>query len=170
MQIKWQIALLLLIAAFLLGLLLSGKTSVTSSDHTTHEREIIRSHLDTARSTVTVPLSHIAVSGKSNRTVTRTVHDTLYRARCFDSLLVTDTAAIAPDTLSLCYEPRADSFAATLWLSARRKEVLVPYVAHDTFYWRSDSVQLSASSSTHWYDELLMIAVSIAAGIVIAKL
>jgi hypothetical protein len=143
---------------------------VTSNEHTVHEREIIRTRADTARSIVTVPFAHIAFAGRSNRIQTRVVHDTLYRTRCLDSLLVSDTAAIAPDTLSVCYEAKTDSFAAKLWLSARRKEVLVPYLAHDTFYWRQDSVRLATSSSTHWYDEILMIAAAIAAGFVISRL
>ena len=170
MQIKWQVGTALLIAAFLLGLLLSSKTSMNSTEHTVHEREILRTRIDTAHSVVTVSLAHILAIGRTNRILTRTVHDTLYRTVCLDSVLVTDTTATAPDTLSVCYEHPADRFAVRLWLSPRRKAIAVPYLAHDTFYWREDSVRVTSSTASKWYDDVLMVILSVAAGIMLTKL
>jgi hypothetical protein len=170
MQIKWQVGTALLIAAFLLGLLLAGKTSMNATEHTVHEREIFRTRIDTAHSIVNVSLAPIMAIGRTNRILTHTIHDTLYQTACLDSILVTDTTAIAPDTLSVCYERRLDNFAVRLWLSPRRKEVMVPYLAHDTFYWREDSVRITGSTPHKWYEDVLMVIVSIAAGIVLTKL
>jgi hypothetical protein len=170
MHIKWQTAALLLLAAFLLGLLLSTTTSTTNTGHNIHEKEVVRARFDTAYTIVAVKLSPIHASGVSNRTKTIIHHDTIFKTPCLDTILVTDTSAVSPDTISVCYAPIADSFNVSLRLAARKKEVRVPYIAMDTFIWRSDSIHVSSSTERKWYDEVLMVIVSIAAGIILSKL
>ena len=170
MLIKWQTAIILLLLVFLLGLFLSGKTSSILNEHSVHEKTILRTRVDTAYSNVIVPLAPIVATGHANRVLTRTVHDTLYQTPCLDSILVTDTAATAPDTLSVCYHRENDSFAVGLWLSPRRKEVTIPYLAHDTFYWREDSVRIASGTSRKWYEDVLMVIVSIVAGMMVGRL
>lgn len=169
MRIKWQTAALLLVAAFLLGLLLSAHTS-TDTGHVVREKEMVRARFDTAYSVVTIKHLPIRVNGVGNRWRTIVVHDTIFRSRCLDTVLVTDTSAVSPDTISVCYTPIIDSFRVSLRLAARKQGVRIPYVAMDTFVWRSDSVRIASSSENRWYDEVLMVIVSIAAGIVLSKL
>ena len=170
MLIKWQTVAILLLVVFLLGIFLSRKTSSILNEHSVHEKTILRTRVDTAYSTVIVPLAPIMATGHANRVLTHTVHDTLYRIPCLDTILVTDTAATAPDTLSVCYNRESNSFAARLWLSPRRKEVTIPYLAHDTFYWREDSVRTTSNTSRKWYEDVLTVIVSIVAGIVVGRL
>ncbi len=167
MQIKWQDAALLLAAVFLLGWLLSHSTASTEPN-TIQEQEIVREHFDTAHSVVFVPFPPLAITGTSNRTKTILLHDTVYREACLDTLIASDTAALAPDTLSVCYA--RDSFSVALGLSARRKSVGVPYVAHDTFYWHEQFIPSAVEGKRAWYDDALLVMISLAAGIIIGKL
>ncbi len=166
MTIKWQDATLLLIAAFLLGWLLSYKTG-SSSDGIVHEREIVREHFDTAHSVVYVSLRSLLAKGTTNHTRTILLHDTIFREACLDTLIASDTTALAPDTLSVCYA--RDSFSVAVGFSPRKKNVAVPYIAHDTFYWR-DNATPSNQNKSAWYDDALMIIISLAAGIIVGKL
>jgi hypothetical protein len=166
MTIKWQDAALLLAAAFLLGWLLSHGTSIGES--TIQEKEIVQTRLDTAHSVVDVPLHPLRVLGTTNHTRTITLHDTVYREACLDTLIASDTAAIAPDTLSICYA--RDSFSIALELSPRRKDVAIPYIAHDTFFWHQNTPPAYEGKPRSWYDDALIVILSLAAGIIVGKL
>ncbi len=166
MTIKWQDAALLLTAAFLLGWLLSFERQSTVGG-TIQEKEIVREHYDTAHSVVEVPLRALEVQGTTNHTRTITLHDTIYRETCLDTLIDIDSAAIAPDTLSVCYA--RDTFSVALGLSARRKSVDVPFIAHDTFYWH-ETAPPTYEPKRAWYDDALLVIISLAAGIIVGKL
>ncbi len=166
MTIKWQDAALLLLAAFLLGLLLAtGGHSVRNQ--AVHEKEVVRDRLDTSHTVVSVPFAAIQANSRPNRTKTIVLHDTVYREACLDTLIASDTAALAPDTLSVCYA--RDAFSLALGLAARRKNIAVPYVAHDTFYWRDNEEQFRENKQP-WYDALIGIVIALAAGIIVGKL
>jgi hypothetical protein len=167
MTIKWQDAVLLLVAVFLLGWLLSHSSESTGQS-TIQEKEIVREHFDTAHSVVDVPMHPLIVMGTTNHSRTITRHDTIYREACLDTLIASDTTATAPDTLSVCYAK--DSFSVALGLSERRKNVAVPYIAHDTFYWHEHDVPSPLESKRAWYDDALLIIISLAAGIIVGKL
>jgi hypothetical protein len=165
MTIKWQDAALLLVAAFLLGWLLSHGSSTGVS--TIQEKEIVREHFDTAHSVVYVPFRPLEIKSTTNHTRTITLHDTIYREACLDTLIASDTAATAPDTLSVCYA--RDSFSVAVGFSPRRKDVAVPYIAHDTFYWHEHSPP-QYEGDRKWYDDALIVILSLAAGIIVGKL
>jgi len=168
MTIKWQDDLLLLIAAaFLLGFLLAHHSSI-STNNTTKEKEIIRQRPDTAHSVIALPLHPLNIRALGNRTKTIVLHDTVYRDACLDTLIKSDTAATAPDTLSVCYA--RNIFYVSLGLSPRRQLVAIPYLARDTFYWRADSIHVEAASGRAWYDDALVVILSLAAGIIVGKL
>jgi hypothetical protein len=167
MTIKWQDAALLVIALFLLGWLLSHGAGSTG-ESTIQEKEIVQTRLDTAHSVVDVPLHSLRVLGTTNHTRTVTLHDTLYREACLDTLLSSDTAAIAPDTLSVCYA--RDSFSVAVGFSPRRKEVAVPYIAHDNFFWHQNTPPAYEGKSRAWYDDALIVIISLAVGIIVGKL
>lgn len=168
-QLKWQWAVMGPVAAFLLGLFCGPCDSYrTNSSYSTYESQRIRDRLDTARSTVYVPLTSMRVQAPANRVRTITIHDTLFTERCLDTLLSTDSTATAPDTLSVCFARNV--FSVCVGLSPRRKEVAVPYIAHDTFYSREDTVRMTSSEKRSWFENLLTVLVSVAAGIVIGKL
>jgi hypothetical protein len=167
MTIKWQDAALLLVAVFLLGWLLSHSTTSTG-ENTIQEKEVIREHFDTAHSVVEVPLRSVRMMGTTNHTRTITLHDTLYREACLDTLISSDTAALAPDTLAICYA--RDTFSVAVGFSPRRKNVAVPYLAHDTFYWHEHFVPSPLESKRAWYDDALLVILSLAAGIIVGKL
>ncbi len=158
---------MLLVVAFVLGLLLA-EGSGTKTNDVIREKEIVRTRPDTVLSIVEVPLRSIAINAKRNHTTTVIEHDTVFAEDCLDTLLTTDTAAIAPDTLSVCYARNA--FALSLELAARRKPVEVPYLARDTFYWRADSIRIESGNGHAWYDNALMVILAIAAGIIVGKL
>ncbi len=168
-SLKWQWALLGPAAAFVLGLLCGPcNPNRTDLSERTYESERIRDRLDTARSTVNVPIASMRVQAPANRVRSFTIHDTLFAERCLDTLLSTDSTATAPDTLSVC--SARNVFSVCVGLSPRRKEVAVPYIARDTFYSREDTVRMTSSEKRSWFDEVLTILVSVAAGIVIGKL
>ncbi len=167
MTIKWQDAALLLVAMFLLGWLLSFGRQ-TSGESTIQEKEIVREHYDSAHSVVYVPLRPVDVTGTSNHIKTLTVHDTVYREACLDTLITADTTAIAPDTLSVCYVQ--DTFSVAVGFSPRRKNVAIPYIAHDTFYWHEHSSPAYEGKPRAWYDDALLVIISLAAGIIVGKL
>ncbi len=167
MTIKWQDAALLLVAVFLLGWLISHSTE-SSGTSTIQEKEIVREHFDTAHSVVYVPLRPLGITGTTNHTRTITLHDTIYREACLDTLIASDTTALAPDTLSVCYA--RDTFSVAVGFSPRRKNVAVPYIAHDTFYWHEHEVPSPLESKRAWYDDALLVIISLAAGIIIGKL
>ena len=77
-------------------------------------------------------------------------------------------SAAAHDTLSICSVQNI--FSISLGLSARRKEVAVPYIARDTFYSREDTVRISGSDTRPWYQNALTIILSVIAGIIFGKL
>jgi hypothetical protein len=167
MTIKWQDAALLLVAVFLLGWLLSHGAG-PASEGIVHEKEIVREHVDTAHSVVDVPLHPFNVMGTTNHTRTITLHDTVFREACLDTLLGGDTTALAPDTLSVCYA--RDSFSVAVGFSPRRKDVAVSYLAHDTFYWNERSPPAYEGKAHAWYDDVLIVILSLAAGIIVGKL
>lgn len=167
MKTKWQDDALLLLAAFLLGLLLAHGGQTTSNE-TIHERQIIRTRPDTARSVINVPLRPLNIRAPENKIKTIVLHDTIYREACLDTLLAIDTAATAPDTLSVCFA--RNIFSLSLGLSARRRNVAVPYLAHDTFYWQSDSIRVAEDNGRAWYNDALVVILSLAAGIIVGKL
>ena len=167
MTIKWQDAALLIVAVFLLGWLLSRSTDSTVGT-TIQEKEIVREHFDTAHSVVYVPFHPLGIKGTTNHTRTITLHDTIYREACLDTLITGDTTATAPDTLSVCYA--RDSFSVAVGFSPRRKNVSVPYLAHDTFYWHENFVPSQLESKRAWYDDALLVILSLAAGIIVGKL
>ena len=166
MTIKWQDAALLLAAAFLLGLLLAHGGQ-TSSNDTVHEKEIVRARIDTAHSLVDVPLHPLLAKGKSNHVKTIILHDTIYREACLDTVIRNDTSATAPDTLSVCYA--RNNFFVQMGFAERKKYVAVPYLAHDTFYSREDTVRIENNPHA-WYDDILVVIISLAAGIIVGKL
>src|SRR5665213_484809 len=168
MTIKWQDdAALLILAAFLLGLFLAQSSHLSTTD-AIKEKEIIRQRPDTAHSVIDVPLRPLHISAPGNRIKTIVLHDTIYREACLDTLLRSDTAALAPDTLAVCYA--RNIFSVSLGLSARRKFVAVPYLARDSLYWRTDSIRVASASGRAWYDDSLVIILSLAAGIIVGKL
>src|ERR1700722_316770 len=118
MTIKWQDAAVLIAAVFLLGWLLSHSTESTGQN-TIQEKEIVREHFDTAHSVVYIPFHPLGIMGTSNHIRTIMLHDTIYREACLDTLLKSDTTALAPDTLSVCYA--RDSFSVAVGFSPRRK-------------------------------------------------
>ena len=168
MQIKWQHIAELIALAFLIGFLILQKSPNTSTNGIVHEKEIFRDRFDTVHSVVYVPLHPLKASAKPNLIKTITLHDTIYKEACLDTLLFTDTAAAAPDTLSICSVQNI--FSISLGLSARRKEVAVPYIARDTFYSREDTVRISGSDTRPWYQNALTIILSVIAGIIFGKL
>jgi hypothetical protein len=167
MTLKWQDAAVLLAAAFLLGWLLSHATESTAQN-TIQEKEIVREHFDTAHSVVYVPFRPLGITGTSNHAKTLTLHDTIYREACLDTLIASDTTALAPDTLSVCYA--RDTFSVAVGFSPRRKRVEVPYVAHDTFYWHEHFIPTLEENKRSWYDDALLVILSLAGGIIIGKL
>jgi hypothetical protein len=167
MTIKWQDATLLLVAVFLLGWLISHSTGSTGNS-TIQEKEIVREHFDTTHSVVDVPLRPILAKANTNHVRTILLHDTIYREACLDTLIASDTTATAPDTLSVCYA--RDSFSVAVGFSPRRKNVAVPYIAHDTFYWHEHDIPSPLESKRAWYDDALLIIISLAAGIIVGKL
>ncbi len=167
MTTKWQDDAMLLVAAFLLGLFLA-QHSGTSSNSTIREKEIVRARPDTVRTVIEVPTHSLHLKGTVNRTRIIVRHDTVYRAACLDTLIAGDTLATAPDTLSVCYARNA--FSISLGFSPRRMRVAVPYLARDTFYWRNDSIRATRASGRAWYDNVLLVIVSIAAGMIVGKL
>jgi hypothetical protein len=164
MNIKWSDAALLLAAAFLLGWLISHSSQ---SPNTMMEKELIKTRIDTVLSIVEVPIRPILLHSEKNATKTVVLHDTVYREACLDTLLTSDTAAIAPDTLSVCYA--RDLFSVALGLSPRRQNIKVPYLAHDTFFWRDNENEFREGKQP-WYDLALGVLIALAAGIVIGKL
>ncbi|GEM_PF-2562794 len=166
-NIKWQDAAILLAIAFLLGFLLAPHSQSSSQDEV-REREIVRVRPDTVRTLVTVPMPPLHVRSAPNRARTVVLHDTLYREACLDTLLRSDTAASAPDTLSVCY--LQDRFSVALGLATRKQAVAVPYLAHDTFYWREDETRSETGHGSAWYDDALVVILSLAAGIIVGKL
>ena len=167
MSIKWEDVAMLLVLAFVLGLLLAEGSGTRSND-VIREREFIRARPDTVHTVVEIPTHPIAVHAQRNRTRTIILHDTIFKEACLDTLVTTDPTACAPDTLSICYAQH--SFALSLGFAPRRKEVTIPYLAHDTFYWRADSLRTEAASSRAWYEDIMTILVAVAAGIVVGKL
>jgi hypothetical protein len=165
MKTKWQDDAPLFVAALLLGFLLAHDFG-TSSHDTIREKEIVRARPDTAHSVADVSLHPIKATAKENRTII--LHDTLYREACLDTLIRSDTAAIAPDTLSVCYA--RNMFSVALGFSPRRKFIAVPYMARDTFYWREDSIRVTDATGRAWYDDALVVILSLAAGIIVGKL
>lgn len=168
MTIKWQDdAALLILAAFLLGFLLAHGDQTNTND-IIHEKQLIRTRPDTAHAVIDVPLRPLNIRAPGNQIKTIVLHDTIYREACLDTLLTSDTAATAPDTLSVCYA--RNMFSVSLGFSARRTFVAVPYLARDTFYWREDSIRVTSASSRAWYDDALVVILSLAAGIIVGKL
>ncbi|MHB8392489.1 MAG: hypothetical protein ACYDBH_23390 [Acidobacteriaceae bacterium] len=167
MTIKWQTAALLLVAAGLLGFLLAQGTR-TDSNRSIRERELVRIRPDTALAVAQVPLRPLRLRTAANHVRTRTIHDTLYREACLDTLLTTDSSASGPDTLSVCYARKV--FALFLGLAPRRRLVAVPYLARDTFYWREDSIRVAQGTGRAWYADALLVIISLAAGILFGKL
>ena len=165
MNIKWQDAALLLVAAFLLGWLISHGSQPPNAR--IQEKELIKEKADTVLSVVSVPIRPLAVRSPKNTSTTIVLHDTVYPEVCLDTLLKTDTTAIAPDTLSVCYA--RDLFSIAFGLSPRRESIKVPYIAHDTFLWRDNEEQFQAEKQP-WYDVALGVIIALAAGIVIGKL
>jgi hypothetical protein len=165
MTVKWQRAALLVAAAFLLGWLLSHSTS--ANDDVIREKEIVNTRFDTVHSVAQVPLRPLHAEAPTNHSKTIMLHDTIYREACLDTLIAGDTTAIAPDTLSVCYA--RDTFSLALGLAARRKNIAVPYVAHDTFYWRDNEEQFRENKQP-WYDAVLVVILSLVAGIIVGKL
>jgi hypothetical protein len=171
MQIKWQDAAMLIAIAFFIGFLISNNPPKPTSNNngTINEKEIFRTRLDTVLSVVYVPFRPLTARAAPNNSKTITLHDTIYEEACLDTLFKTDTSAIAPDTLSIC---TADNlFSIALSLSPRRKEVAVPYIARDTFYSREDTVRVASGEPPRpWYEQALVVILSVAAGIVMGKL
>jgi len=167
MKTKWQDDALLLLAAFLLGLLLAQHSGTRTHD-IIREKEMIRARPDTAHSVVQVPIPPLTAKASANRITTIVLHDTVYREACLDTLLASDTSATAPDTLSVCYA--RNMFSVAMSFSPRRKFIAVPYLARDTFYWRQDSLRVAEGDGRAWYDDALLVILSLAAGIIVGKL
>jgi hypothetical protein len=168
MQIKWQEAAALIALAFIIALLLSQKPPASNDSGIIHEKQIFRDRFDTVLSIVYVPLAPLNATAKPNLIKTITLRDTIFKETCLDTLLTSDTTAIAPDTLSIC--SLQNTFSISLNLSARRKEVAVPYVARDTFYSREDTVKVQTGDPRPWYQDALVIILSVVSGIVMGKL
>lgn len=172
MQIKWQYAAALVAIAFLLGLLLAqgggspGGSSPGGS--ASHEKQVLRTRIDTAHSVILVPSGRIGLHGRANRHDVISAKDTALKQACLDTLLTSDTSATAPDTLSVCFA--RDVFSVRLGLSPRRKMVAVPYIAHDTFISREDTIRMGGAGGRAWYDDVLVVVLSVAAGIIIGKI
>ncbi|MDP4198305.1 MAG: hypothetical protein Q8922_04695 [Bacteroidota bacterium] len=166
-HMKWQWAVLGPIAAFLLGLLWNAPNG-TDESRMTHESQIIRLRLDTAHGLIGVSVAPIHLQAKVNRMRPITIHDSVCTERCLDTLLIADTSQIAPDTLSVCFAH--NMFSVAVGLGTRRKSIDIPYMARDTFYSREDTIRIVSTDKRNWYDQVLAILVSVAAGIVIAKL
>jgi hypothetical protein len=168
MQIKWHEAAALIALAFIIALLLSQKPPSSGSSGTINEKEIFRDRFDTVHSVIYVPLSPLMVNATPNQIKTITLHDTIYKEYCLDTLLTADTTAIAPDTLSIC--SLQNTFSISLGLSARRKDVAVPYIARDTFYSREDTMKVPIGEARPWYQDVLVIILSVVSGIIFGKL
>src|ERR1017187_5286272 len=102
MKIKWQDAAGLMAVAFFIGYLISNNESKQNNGNTVSEKEVYRTRIDTAISVVYVPLGPLNAKAAPNQIKTITLHDSIYKEACLDTLLTTDTTAIAPDTVSLC--------------------------------------------------------------------
>lgn len=165
MNVKWQDAAMLLVAAFLLGWLISHGSQ--SRNAMIQEKELVKTRIDTVQSDISVPIRPIIANAPTNHTKTILIHDTVYREACLDTLLKTDTTATAPDTLSVCYAQ--NEFSLALGLSSRKENIKVPYIAHDTFFWRDNEEQFRQTKQP-WYDVALGVLIALAAGIVIGKL
>jgi hypothetical protein len=167
MKINWQDTAALIAVAFLIGFLISQKPPGSNTSGIIHEKQIFRDRFDTVLSVVYVPFHPLIIKAKPNIIKTITLHDTLKQI-CLDTLLKTDSTAIAPDTLSIC--STQNIFSISLGLSPRKKEVPVPYIARDTFFSREDTIRISSSESRPWYQDALTIVLSVIAGIIFGKL
>ena len=155
--------------AFFIGYLISNNESKQNNGNTVSEKEVYRTRIDTAISVVYVPLGPLNAKAAPNQIKTITLHDSIYKEACLDTLLTTDTTAIAPDTVSLCIAQNI--FSISLGLSPRRKEVAVPYIAQDTFYSREDTIRVpSGEPPKPWYEEALTVMLSVVAGVIFGKL
>ncbi|SRR5579883_2477509 len=165
MQIKWQYAAALVGIAFFIGVLISYRSSAPTTNGISHEKQVYRMRFDTAKTTVAVPVGRIRLRGPMAH---KLAADSTTSIACLDTILRMDTTALAPDTLSVCFA--RDTFSLRLGFSPRQKEVSVPYIAHDTFYSQIDTIRIAGGSSRAWYDDALIIILSIAAGIILGRL
>lgn len=161
---RWDIIACVAAFALLAGLLIASGGH-ERADNSSHERLLVREHFDTARCTVYVALPPLRIAARANSTRPITLHDTLYRESCLDTLLRADSFARGPDTLSVCYAH--DLFRVALRLAERKREVLVPYFARDSSYSRADTVRVSERQP--WWQETLTIATAIAAGLLLGR-
>jgi hypothetical protein len=149
LHIKWRTVLCVCHALFVAGYI-AGSCNKRNTSNTAY-----RERIDTAHTLVTVSIKPLLVSAKTNRTKTIRIHDTIFTARCIDTV-------IASDTLSICYA--RDEFTIALHFAARQLPMAIPYVARD-------SIITDFSTRTRpWYEDVLMVIVSIAAGMVLGRL
>jgi hypothetical protein len=123
------------------------------SDRSGWTHATYRERHDTVHTILRVPRPPIITTAHENRVKSIRIHDTLYTARCLDTV-------IASDTLSVCYA--RDTFAISLHFAARQMPVAIPYVARDSI--------IAQVVSRPWYEDVLMVIVSFVAGMVLGKL
>src|ERR1051325_11423263 len=145
--IKWQTGLSICIVLFVAGYIF-GNSKKPNTSHI-----IYRERIDTAHTIVTVPLRPLHITAPASRTKRIRIHDTVFAARCLDTL-------IASDTLSICYA--RDVFTVALHFAARQMPIEIPYVARDSV--------VTEFVTRPWYEDVLMVRVSVAAGMVLGRL
>ena len=164
--LKWEYAAAIAIALLLIGMMLSSRTKIIERNNASSEKQLVRTRIDTAYQTVYVPIVAARARIHSNREPKHIGSSTTYR---LDTVMRFDTSARDPDTLSLMHTLPADSFAISLRFSPRRANVQVPYIAHDTFYWHSDTIRTSQETKRAWYDETLSVVLAVAGGFVLGR-
>lgn len=156
---KWQTAFCLAAALFVAGWIL-GSLDRQPRSHETYAS--YKARPDTAHVVVNVPLAPLMLRGTASGTRTLHIHDTVFIAHCLDTLVRFDSLAIASDTLSVCIA--RDLFSLSLNFAQRRKQLAIPYVAHDSVITRT------IVDRRPWYEEVLMAIVSVAAGMLLGRL
>ncbi len=163
MRPNWRVVLLLVVLAFALGYILYTTSPHTTTEHIIHESHSVRNRWDTARVSVIVTPTHIHIGGHST-------HDRRRERFTLDTIFVTDTTAQYPDTLSVSFTPRTDSFDLQLRFAARRRDLRIPYLARDSLYSRIDSVIITRGTERRWYDDVLLGIAAVVAWFVLTKL
>ena len=170
--LPWRSYALAAALGFILGLLLTSGPTTRFEEHTQHITTRERVRHDTVLRIITVPTQAVHVTGRAAerpRPVRFAEAPAIVApAVCLDTLLC-DTLSATPDTLSVCYAPQRSLFMVAFRPSPRHYPMRIAYDAHDSVITQIDSFREATSSGHHWYDELMLILVSVAAGLILSR-
>ena len=90
---------------------------------------------------------------------------------CLDTLISTgDTAAIGPDTMSICHDMITDRFYIAIQPAARRLDTVVTYLARDSIIDHFDATTITRQApGDNIFDQALRIIGAIAIGFFLGK-